>query len=476
VIYAFDDCELDLRRYELRRDGVARKVEPQVFDVLVLLVRERDRVVLKEEILDTVWGDRFVSESALTSRIKALRQALGDDGTAQRLVRTVRGRGYQFVGDVIEHGGCMADVVAGGRAVVVVSGASGMGKTLLVDAMAAQWRGSGYRLLAGQCIEYRGVGEPYLPLLEATWRMRRAMPSAGTRVEALEHVRVGLDLVTAMDDGPEHHEHELVLQTILGPLLIATRGWASPEVETAYERAHELAGRSADPARALPPILYGLGSLHESRGEYQRAAEVLRQVLELEDIGSAAHHMGSHELLACSLFHQGRFDRAVDHAETGWDLYHPGLHLELQARYGYNPGVGCLTWGALSSWCLGETERANALMAEAFALAHDSDHMFSLASAHEQAAILHQLSEQPTVALDHAATALELGTRPGFRASGRHRTDPVGMVSGRAGRGRRGRRRTAQRDRGPPGHGGPHGPPVLPRAPRRILPSGRRDR
>jgi hypothetical protein len=56
-----------------------------------------------------------------------------------------------------------------------------MGKTLLVDAMAAQWRGSGYRLLAGQCIEYRGVGEPYLPLLEATWRMRRAMPSAGTR-------------------------------------------------------------------------------------------------------------------------------------------------------------------------------------------------------------------------------------------------------------------------------------------------------
>jgi pimeloyl-ACP methyl ester carboxylesterase/DNA-binding winged helix-turn-helix (wHTH) protein len=105
VIYAFDDCELDLRRYELRRDGVVRSIEPQVFDVLVLLVRERDRVVTKEEILDTVWGDRFVSESALTSRIKALRRALGDDGTAQRLVRTVRGRGYQFVAEVNERGG-----------------------------------------------------------------------------------------------------------------------------------------------------------------------------------------------------------------------------------------------------------------------------------------------------------------------------------------------------------------------------------
>jgi pimeloyl-ACP methyl ester carboxylesterase/DNA-binding winged helix-turn-helix (wHTH) protein len=105
VIYAFDDCELDLRRYELRRGGLARRIEPQVFDVLVMLVRERDRVVTKEEILDSVWGDRFVSESALTSRIKALRQALGDDGKAQRLVRTVRGRGYQFVAEVVEHGG-----------------------------------------------------------------------------------------------------------------------------------------------------------------------------------------------------------------------------------------------------------------------------------------------------------------------------------------------------------------------------------
>jgi DNA-binding winged helix-turn-helix (wHTH) protein/pimeloyl-ACP methyl ester carboxylesterase len=102
VVYVFGDCQLDLRRYELQRGGVVRPIEPQVFDVLVLLVRERDRVVTKEELLDTVWGDRFVSESALTSRIKAARQAIGDDGKAQRLVRTVHGRGYQFVADVTE--------------------------------------------------------------------------------------------------------------------------------------------------------------------------------------------------------------------------------------------------------------------------------------------------------------------------------------------------------------------------------------
>jgi DNA-binding winged helix-turn-helix (wHTH) protein/pimeloyl-ACP methyl ester carboxylesterase len=97
VIYAFGPCELDDRRFELRRDGAAVHVEPQVFDLLLLLVRRRDRVVTKEELLDEIWGDRFVSESTLTSRVKALRRALGDDGRAQAVIRTAHGRGYQFV-------------------------------------------------------------------------------------------------------------------------------------------------------------------------------------------------------------------------------------------------------------------------------------------------------------------------------------------------------------------------------------------
>ena len=98
----FDDCELDLERYELRRRGEPVHVEPQVFDVLVHLVRNRARLVTKNELLDAVWGDRFVSESALTSRLKAARRAVGDTGSEQRLIRTSFGRGYQFVGDVTE--------------------------------------------------------------------------------------------------------------------------------------------------------------------------------------------------------------------------------------------------------------------------------------------------------------------------------------------------------------------------------------
>ena len=102
MIFVFSDCELDLDRFELRRAGQVRPVEPQVFDLLAVLIRERRRVVPKEELLDTVWGNRFVSESALTSRVKAARQAIGDDGRSQHLIRTAHGRGYQFVAPVAE--------------------------------------------------------------------------------------------------------------------------------------------------------------------------------------------------------------------------------------------------------------------------------------------------------------------------------------------------------------------------------------
>ena len=99
-VVRFEDCELDLGRYEFRRRGTRVPMEPQVFDVLSHLVQHRSRLVPKEELLDEIWGDRFVSESTLTSRIKAARQATGDDGEAQRVIRTVRGRGYMFVATV----------------------------------------------------------------------------------------------------------------------------------------------------------------------------------------------------------------------------------------------------------------------------------------------------------------------------------------------------------------------------------------
>jgi DNA-binding winged helix-turn-helix (wHTH) protein len=100
MTFRFDDFELDEAAFELRRAGQPIALEPQVFELLRYLVEHGDRLVPKTELLDEVWGDRFVSESALTSRVKAARQALGDDGRRQAMIRTIHGRGYRFVGEL----------------------------------------------------------------------------------------------------------------------------------------------------------------------------------------------------------------------------------------------------------------------------------------------------------------------------------------------------------------------------------------
>lgn len=103
--YRFDHCVLDTDAVQLVVGGEPVGIEPQVFDVLRLLIDERHRVLPKTELLDRVWGHTFVTESALTSRIKSARAAIGDNGREQRLIRTVHGRGYQFVGEVTEERG-----------------------------------------------------------------------------------------------------------------------------------------------------------------------------------------------------------------------------------------------------------------------------------------------------------------------------------------------------------------------------------
>src|SRR5919106_3689182 len=104
MIYAFEDYELDLPRYELRYAGKLVKLEPQVFNVLAYLIQHRDRVISKEELLEQLWPGRFVGEATLTSRLTAARRAIGDRGREQRLIQTVHGRGYRFIGPVEEHG------------------------------------------------------------------------------------------------------------------------------------------------------------------------------------------------------------------------------------------------------------------------------------------------------------------------------------------------------------------------------------
>ena len=106
MIFRTNSCTIDTDTCEVRLNGRHTPVEPQVFDLLVLLVTNRHRLVPKDEIVERIWNGRAISDATLSSRIRAARKAIGDDGNAQSLIRTVQRRGFRFVGGIsIEHGG-----------------------------------------------------------------------------------------------------------------------------------------------------------------------------------------------------------------------------------------------------------------------------------------------------------------------------------------------------------------------------------
>jgi DNA-binding winged helix-turn-helix (wHTH) protein len=105
MLYRFEDYTLDTQCYELRHAGVLCHLEPQVFAILRYLLAHRERVVSRQELLEHIWPERYISEATLDHRVMQARQAIGDSGQTQRAIQTLRGRGYRFVGTVEE---CLA--------------------------------------------------------------------------------------------------------------------------------------------------------------------------------------------------------------------------------------------------------------------------------------------------------------------------------------------------------------------------------
>lgn len=215
MIYEFDECVLDTATQQLSRGGELVHIEPQVLAVLELLVSNSDRVVTKIELLDEVWGDRFVSETALTSRMKLARKACGDSGREQRIVKTVHSRGYRLVADVVTRSApaeprqavvdqrsasipvghrsssgvvgrngeldeldeVLGDVEGGNRNAVFVSGGIGSGKsTLIAEFLERHDQLDGWFVSRGQCIQTRGGVEPYFCLFDALSHLARTDP------------------------------------------------------------------------------------------------------------------------------------------------------------------------------------------------------------------------------------------------------------------------------------------------------------
>ena len=102
VYFHFSNYVLDTGRRELRCGDQSIEVEPQVLDLLIYLMQNNDRVITKDDLIDSVWGGRIVSDTTLTSRIYAARRAIGDSGRDQKLIRTIQRKGLRFIGAVSE--------------------------------------------------------------------------------------------------------------------------------------------------------------------------------------------------------------------------------------------------------------------------------------------------------------------------------------------------------------------------------------
>jgi DNA-binding SARP family transcriptional activator len=232
--------------------------------------------------------------------------------------------------------------------------------------------------------------------------------------EALEHVTTALAMINRLPDGPDRWSEELALGSMLGATQIATRGWSAIEAEEAFLRARELAER-LDSADDLVRTLFRLGTLYEVRGEYARSEALINRTLEVS--GSNADDRlltDSHELLACSLFHQGVFDRALEHAERGLATYDRHDVNPVKAAYGDNAGSACHTWAALSLWFLGYPDLARRRAREAVALAEDPLRRHGYATALAHAAIVEQCRLDTAATRALAEAAIEAATEGGY--------------------------------------------------------------
>ena len=202
---------------------------------------------------------------------------------------------------------------------------------------------------------------------------------------------------------------------MLAPTILAIQGFAAPEAELNFQRAREL-GLRLTRVEEMYPLLLHLASMHELRGEYRMTEQVLDERLSLPRAkDGAAVQIDSDMLMACSLFHQGEFSRAIERAKNGVNLYDPRQHANLISQYGENPAVGCHAWAGLSLWCMGYVEQAVEHVKQSLELAGHPNLLFSLASAKVRAAHVYQLRREPANTLHWATEAAALGEEHGYK-------------------------------------------------------------
>jgi predicted ATPase len=231
--------------------------------------------------------------------------------------------------------------------------------------------------------------------------------------EAIGLARRGLALLEKLPDTPDRARQELPLLLTLGVALVATKGFASPDVEQTYLRAWALCQRVED--AALFPALYGLWNVYLLRCELAQCKELAAQMFDLvRGTTDPVLLLQAHNVLQQPLLHLGEFAAARGHQEKCLSLYDPRQHRTLTAVYGEDPGVGCRVYGAVTLWCLGYPDQALRSVQAARQLAEELGHPFNVARALYFGAFTHLCRREHRQTRELAAALMELSREQGF--------------------------------------------------------------
>jgi class 3 adenylate cyclase/predicted ATPase len=233
-------------------------------------------------------------------------------------------------------------------------------------------------------------------------------------VEAISHLTKGLELLATLPETPQRLQREVDMLIALGASLLATKGYAAPEVGETYTSARQLCQQLEDPQR-LFPVLRGLWNYYNVRAEYQTAHELGEQLLALaRQVQDTALLVAAHRALGATLFYLGAVNTAHTHCTQGMTFYDPQQHRAAAFLYGDDAGVICHRYAAWALWYLGYPEQGLARNHEAVTLAQQSAHPFSLGFALSGSAVFHQFRLEMQAVQEHAEAAMRLAKEQRF--------------------------------------------------------------
>lgn len=232
--------------------------------------------------------------------------------------------------------------------------------------------------------------------------------------EAVGLARRGLELLERLPHSVERAEEELRLQLTLGVPLVATAGYAAPDVGSTYVRARELCRQLGDPP-AVSEVLWGLRSFYALRSDWASAREIAEEVLSLAE-REAYPGLGllGHWMMLSNFMHVGEFALAVEHFEKALLLYDPELHLDDAFVFGLNPAVAMPCLAAWSFWFLGEPDQSLQRMEDGLTQARKLAEPNGLGHAYCFAAILHQLRREARIAQQYSEACIAVSGEHGL--------------------------------------------------------------